>query len=232
MFARALLCFHLSPLPRPILAFTTLGLFPPSASLLFNRLRTLSFSVAHLSPVSPALSALFPQKPGGVAPLVRPISWFSYEVRSFLFALGCRLSTVDCRLPTISFPCVSYAKTGWYPSWSYQFPSSHSNLNAHLTPIIPTLAGPSPNSNHSRTYKIPRGASPIRCFVTSLLRILHRSSLFTAHSQSCYRTFTHLSPFLGTMFPSQGSNSYTMPIAIPMPTVHFYRCEPSREIPS
>jgi len=55
---------------------------------------------------------------------------------------------------------------------------------------------------------------------------------FTAHSQSCHRPFTHPSPSLVRMNPSQGSNSYTMPIAIPMPTVHFYRCDPLREMPS
>jgi hypothetical protein len=55
---------------------------------------------------------------------------------------------------------------------------------------------------------------------------------FTAHSQSCYRTFTHPSPSLVTIIPGQGTNSYTMPIAIRMPTVHFYQCDPLREIPS
>src|SRR6267143_314352 len=41
-----------------------LSLFSQSRLLLFNRLRTLSFPVAHLSPVSTVLSALFHQKPG------------------------------------------------------------------------------------------------------------------------------------------------------------------------
>jgi len=40
------------------------SLSPLSALLLFNGLRTLLFSVAHLSPVAPALSALFPQNRG------------------------------------------------------------------------------------------------------------------------------------------------------------------------
>src|SRR5260221_14113823 len=40
------------------------SLSPLSALLLFNGLRTLLFSVAHLSPVAPALSALFLKKPG------------------------------------------------------------------------------------------------------------------------------------------------------------------------
>jgi hypothetical protein len=57
-------------------------------------------------------------------------------------------------------------------------------------------------------------------------------SPFTAHSQSCYPTFTHPSPALVTMFPSQGSSSHTMPITIRTRTVHFYRCDPLREIPS
>ena len=55
---------------------------------------------------------------------------------------------------------------------------------------------------------------------------------FTSHSQSCYPTFTYPSPSLVTMLLSQGSNSYTMPITIRMPTVHFYRCDLPREIPS
>src|SRR5260221_3348789 len=44
------------------------SLSPLSALLLFNGLRTLLFSVAHLSPVAPALSALFP-KDRGCTPL-------------------------------------------------------------------------------------------------------------------------------------------------------------------
>src|SRR5260370_18455298 len=40
-----------------------LSLFSQSRLLLFNRFRTLSFSLAHLSPICPVLSALFHQKP-------------------------------------------------------------------------------------------------------------------------------------------------------------------------
>ena len=55
---------------------------------------------------------------------------------------------------------------------------------------------------------------------------------FTAHSQSCYPTFTHPSPCLVTMNPGPGSNTNTMPIAISPRTVHFYQCDPLREMPS
>ena len=55
---------------------------------------------------------------------------------------------------------------------------------------------------------------------------------FTARSQSCHRPFTHPSPSLVTINPSQGSNSYTMPILKMRPTVHFYQCDPLREIRS
>jgi len=115
MFARAPLCFHPLPLPRPNLTFTLFSLFPPSASLLLNGLRTLSFSVSSLCPALPISSALLPQKPGGRVSLVQPIPRFSFEVGSFLFALSCRLSTVDCWLPANSFHCHSYAKTGGVP---------------------------------------------------------------------------------------------------------------------
>jgi hypothetical protein len=122
------------------------GLFP------FNPLRTLSFSVAHLSPVSTVLSALFHQKPG-VYPLWSDQSHFSTVPSDH----SSSLSAVDCQLP---------------------------------------------------------------------------SPPFTSHSQSCYRPFTHPSPCLVTMFPSQGSDSHTMPITIRTPTVHFYQCDPPREIRS
>lgn len=55
---------------------------------------------------------------------------------------------------------------------------------------------------------------------------------FTAHSQICYRAFTHPSLALVTMEPSQGTNSYTMPTVNTRPTVHFYRCDPPGEIRS
>ena len=55
---------------------------------------------------------------------------------------------------------------------------------------------------------------------------------FTAHSQSCYRAFTHPSPSLVTMKPGPGSNTNTMSIAISPRTVHFYQCDPLREMPS
>ena len=59
----------------------------------------------------------------------------------------------------------------------------------------------------------------------------HLSS-FTCHSQFCYRGFTHPSPCLVTMLPSQGTNTYTMPTVNTRRTVHFYQCDPPSEIPS
>jgi|HubBroStandDraft_2_1064218.scaffolds.fasta_scaffold20260_2 hypothetical protein len=72
---------------------------PFSALLLFNHLRTLSFSVSHLSAVLPVSSALLPQKRGGIPPRSYQSHGFPIEVRSCLFAVNCRLSTVDCWLP-------------------------------------------------------------------------------------------------------------------------------------
>jgi hypothetical protein len=53
---------------------------------------------------------------------------------------------------------------------------------------------------------------------------------FTSHSQTCYRAFTHPSPSLVTIRRSQGSDTNTMPTVNTRPTVHFYRCDPPREI--
>jgi hypothetical protein len=199
MFARAPLSFHSALFSRPTFDSPLLALFQQSSLLLFNNFRTLSFSVSSLSPALPISSALLPEKQGGTPPLVQPIPRFSYEVRSFLSAASCRLPAVERRLPTNPFPCVSYAKTGGYPSWSYQ------SLRPNTSDPLP----PQPASH------------PLPAF-----------SPFTAHSQSCYRPFTHPSPSLVTIKPSQGINSYTMPIAPIRPTVHCYRCELPREIPS
>ena len=73
-----------------------------SALLLFNHMRTLSFSVSNLSLVPPAASALLPQKQG-VHPLWSNQSHtLPMKVRSFLFVVSCRLSTVDCRLSSFT----------------------------------------------------------------------------------------------------------------------------------
>ncbi len=136
--------------------FSLFSRSPLSALFLFNHLRTLSFSVAHLSLVSTVLSALFHQKPG-VYPLLSDQSHFS---------------TV---------------------------PSDH-----------------------------PSSSSAVDCQLSTAFS----SSPFTAHSQSCYPTFTHPSPCLVTMNPGPGSNTNTMSTAISPRTVHFYQCDPPREIPS
>jgi len=53
-------------------------------------------------------------KTGGTPPLVQPIPHSSYEVRSFLSAANCRLSTVDCWLPHL--PRIHKAVTGASPN--------------------------------------------------------------------------------------------------------------------
>jgi hypothetical protein len=98
-----------------------------SVLLTFRHLRTLSFSVAYLSPLPSMPFALFPQKRGGTTPI-----------------------------------------------WSYQ--SNHSP------------------PRHARPFPLPLPLPPFLPFPP-----------FTAHSQSCYRPFTHLSPSLVTIIPSQGS---------------------------
>jgi hypothetical protein len=77
-----------------------------SALFPFNHLLTLSFSVAHLSPVSPVSSALFPQNRGCTPPLVQPIAFLCSTVRSFPFSLSCRLSTVGCLLLPSHSPAI------------------------------------------------------------------------------------------------------------------------------
>jgi hypothetical protein len=130
---------------------------PLSAFLLFNHLRTLSFSVSILSPTLPISSALLPQK-SGVHPLRSNQSHGSPPKSDRVSSLW----AVDCWL---------------------------------VFPLAPPLP-------------------------------------FTAHSQSCYRTFTHLCLALVTMFPGPGSHTNTMSIAISPRTVHFYQCDPLREMPS
>ncbi len=116
-------------------------------------------------------------------------------------------STLNSALPSDSpksFPCVSYAKTRGYPSWSYQCPSSTSKLSVRLTSIIPTLARPSVNSNHSRTYKTSRGEGmsgltnprkglpPFLCF----LNVLYFLFLCLLHSPPIHNPVTLPSPTL------------------------------------
>jgi hypothetical protein len=138
-----------------------------------------------------------------------------------------------------SFVSLTYAKTeGCTPL------KMSARRHFHAFPV-PTLARPSSNSNHSRTYTtrgsgclvqpIPTRES-LRSFISSTSFTSFTSSTsfspFTSRSQSCYRPFTQPSPSLVTIIASQGTNSYTMPIAIRVPTVHFYRCDPLREMPS
>src|SRR5258708_38936170 len=77
----------------------------PTFSLSFLPVPTLGplafQSVAHsfifrIQPIfwPPSIFRTLAPKTGGTPPLVQPIPRSSYEVRSFLFALSCRLSTV------------------------------------------------------------------------------------------------------------------------------------------
>jgi hypothetical protein len=160
------------------------------ARLPFHQARVLASPENSLSPMIPTLahpsvnpnhSRTYVIPRGGGSP--SPISHHS------------RITTYP---PINSFPCVSYVKTGGYPSSSYQFPA----------------------------------AEYLRFFTSATSFTSFTSFPFTSHSQSCYRPFTHPSPCLVTINPCQGNNSYTMPIAIRMPTVHFYQCDPPGEIRS
>lgn len=86
-------------------------------------------------------------------------------------------------------------------------------------------------TNSTISIKVRSSLFAIGCRV-STVDFLLLLFLFTAHSQSCYPTFTHPSPSLVTMNPGPGSNGNTMSTAISPRTVHFYRCDQLREMPS
>src|SRR6267142_1546951 len=104
--------------------------------------------------------------------------------------------------------------------------------NSFVSPTYAKTGGCTPSGP---TNRISLQARPIILLLSQVWTVNCRPPSpppFTSHSQSCYPTFTHPSPSLVTMFPSQGSYSHTMPITIRTPTVHFYRCDPPREIRS
>src|SRR5882724_5939428 len=99
-----------------------------SALLLFNHLRTLSFSVSHLSRVLPAGCALFGQNPG-VHPLVIPIIRLSLppkpQIRHSLRSALCVLCVSAVSL--LLFPFVPLAvppcPNNYFPlQWEIPFP--------------------------------------------------------------------------------------------------------------
>ena len=157
----------------------------------------------HLVPTSPTLGSLFSGLPLYSSAASRP-------------------STVDCAPPGHTNPRVLV------PTSMLTYLQSFPHLrDAPLTPIIPAHTRPpgwgspvQPTSAPSSSVPLPP-QPPLLPFPP-----------FIAHSQSCHPTFTHPSPSLVTMFPSQGSYSHTMPITIRTPTVHFYQCDPPREIRS
>jgi hypothetical protein len=91
MFARGFLCFYPALFPYPNFNRAPSALSRLCHSFVFSRLRTLSFLIPPLSPVSAIVCALFPKKPG-----VHPPAW-SYQVSSVL-AKGCRLAANGCLL--------------------------------------------------------------------------------------------------------------------------------------
>jgi len=107
-------------------------------------------------------------------------------------------------------------------------------LPAALAPPEPLrgMAKTAPLSSFPATLTQKQGVPLLVIPIPLGLTVCKSPPPFTAHSQSCYRPFTHPSPSLVTINPSQGTNSYTMPIVNTRPTVHFYRCDPPREIRS
>jgi len=99
-----------------------------SALLLFNHLRTLSFSVSHLSRVLPAGCALFGQKPGVhplVIPIIRPSLPPKPQIRHSLRSALCVLCVSAVSLLFIRFapPACSPCPSQHFPlKWGYPFP--------------------------------------------------------------------------------------------------------------
>ena len=83
--------FFRSSLTIPILGSLFFQSFAHSFIFRITLIRNLSNTFRTLAP-----------KTSGTPPLVQPIPRSSNAVRSFLFAVSCRLSTVDCRLPSFT----------------------------------------------------------------------------------------------------------------------------------
>jgi hypothetical protein len=138
------------------------------------------------------------------------------------------ISPTYARFTRNSFVSPTCAKTrGVYPLKNVGAPTFSLNclrtlsfFGACLSPVSPAL---------SALFPKKQGVYPLYQPLFTGRRPL---SPFTAHSQSCYRAFTHPSLCLVTMDPSQGTNSYTMPTVNTRPTVHFYRCDLPGEIRS
>src|SRR5258708_5549118 len=119
------------------------SLFSQSRLLLFNHLRALLFSVAHLSPVSTVLSALFHQKPR-VYPLWSDQSHFSTvpsDHPSSSLAVDCQLSAASSSIhlpftillphlhPSFSLSCHNVPQSGvQLTHHAYHYPNAYGTL--------------------------------------------------------------------------------------------------------
>ena len=103
------------PVPASSFALFLSTAFSPL--FVFNQLRTLSFSVAHLSRISPIASALFQKKPGVGVPMVQPIQ----PGTSLIAHHSPRdpLSGVARTAPVSSFTASLTQKQGGSGYWSY-----------------------------------------------------------------------------------------------------------------
>jgi hypothetical protein len=202
MFARARLPFQ----QAPVLASPENSLSPMIPTL------------AHPS-LNPFPCYIFPAT-GGRVPPVQPNSSPSCTLYLPLVYLGrSRRATFSISFispayehqPRMSLVSPTYAKTGGvYPTQKCR--------RADILDFSPDISHFFTFSSHTWHRRPVAGHWPLSSFIP--------------HSQSCYRAFTHRSPCLVTMDPSQGTNSYTMPTVNTRPTVHFYRCDPPGEIRS
>ena len=163
MFARAIFSFHpayphaptrfpsksfLSPTyensPRNFFVSPTYaktgGCTPPKMSA-----RRHFLSLFSQPPISalPSIFRTLPQKPGGVP--LRSNQSHSFPMRSepYLFALGCRLSTVDCWPPFLSLhsPAIHKAVTGASPIFLPGLSQWRAVRGPTHTPCLPSTRG-------------------------------------------------------------------------------------------
>jgi len=109
-------------------------------------------------------------------------------------------------------------------SFIFRITSIHNLSNIFRTLCPKTRGTPLGPSNPS--------SAPPRLLARLPAAASAKAGPFTAHSQSCYRTFTHPCLSLVTMEAGPGSHTNTMSIAISPRTVHFYQCALPSEIPS
>src|ERR1700688_341243 len=108
-FARESLPLHPAPFPRLASGSLSFALSLQLAPFPFNHFRTLSFSVSHLSPVPPIISALLRQKQRGI-----PSTWSDHD--SSLSPVSCHLHAAPSALTP--FPrslTQKQGSTGYWP---------------------------------------------------------------------------------------------------------------------